>query len=164
MMAREACDTLGLEIDTTPAEALLRDVRETAGNVEFYRSEVARLATHPEDDEYVEGDGGKGHWERGETGVYGRTYHQSGVPTGEGKAHILVQLYNDERKHLLAVTSAALKANVDERQVRVMEQYGEQLASSLGFVLEAFGLRDDPRAPDVVRQALAMLGAGDVTA
>jgi hypothetical protein len=152
-MARRACATLGMPIATHPAEALLREVCETAGNVEFYRSLVAELPTHPEPDEFVapEPDSdGDGYWIRGATGIYGRTYHVSGVPTGEAKPHVLVALYNDERKHLLAVTSAALKAGVEARRVQLAEQEASLIAEGFRAFAVACGL--DPASP-VVREA-----------
>lgn len=149
-LARQACVTLGIPIETHPAEALLREVCETAGNVEFYRSLVQELPTHPEPDEYIEGDEGDGHWERGDPGVYGRTYHVSGIPTGEAKPHILVTLYNEERKHLLAATTAALKAGCDAKRVQIEEDKATQLADVLRSFAVALG--HDP-ASEPVRKA-----------
>lgn len=151
-LARQACATLGIPIDTHPAEALLREVCETAGNVEFYRQLVVALPTHPEPDEFVEVAGSKtgGYWQRGEPGVYGRTYHVSGIPTGEAKAHILVQLYNEERKHLLAATTAALKAGCDAKRVQIEEDKATQLAEVLRSFAIALG--HDPSS-EIVRTA-----------
>ncbi len=150
-LARRACVTLGVPIDTHPAEALLREVCETAGNVEFYRRLVQALPTHPEPDEYIAPDGdGPGHWVRGDPGVYGRTYHVSGIATGEAKPHILVSLYNDERKHLLAATSAALKAGCDAKRVQLEEDKAVQLAEVLRSFAIALG--HDPSS-EIVRSA-----------
>jgi hypothetical protein len=162
-LARQACATLGVPIDTHPAEALLREVCETAGNVEFYRSLVMELPTHPDPDVFIpgEGDDDEGHWERGAAGVYGRTYHVSGVPTGEAKPHVLVALYNDERKHLLAVTTAALKAGVEARRVQLAEQEASLIAEGFRAFAVACGL--DPAAPKVreaFRAQLTLISGG----
>lgn len=158
-LARIECDKLGVAIDVDPAAALLREVCETAGNVEFYRGLVQALPTHPDPDVYhLTNDGG--YWERGQTGVYGRTYHVSGTPTGEAKPHILVQLYNDERKHLLAVTTAALKVGLAERQVKLAEQQGALIAQVLKGVLTDLGVADRPDVPGIVRKHLTLVSAG----
>ena len=154
-IARQECDRLGVPIQVDPGEALIREVWEAAGNVAFYRQLVQELPTHPEPDEYVvpdvkeEGlidappDGERdAHWVRGTPGVYGPTYHQSGIPTGEAKPHILVQLYNDERKHLVSVAAAALKAGVEERRVRMAESDATMILGAQVKALVAMGLSD----------------------
>lgn len=155
--ARRACDRLGVAVEVDPGEALMQELWETAGNVAFYRELVQQLPTHPEADEYVapEGDG-DGHWERGESGVYGRTYHVSGIPTGEAKPNVLVVLYNEERKHLAAVATAALKAGVEERRVQMAEQQGQLLAQVIKGVLTELGVMDRPEVPAIVRRHLTL--------
>ncbi len=166
-LARRACVQLGVSLDVHPAEALVREVCETAGNVEFYRSLVQELPTHPDPDVYIEphvdddGELVEGRWERGDAGVYGRTYHVSGIPTGEAKPHILVTLYNEERKHLLAATTAALKAGVEARRVRLAEQEASLVAE--GFRAFAIALGHDPAEPKVreaFRTQLTLIAGG----
>lgn len=129
-LARVECDRLGIPVEVDPGEALLQELWETAGNVAFYRVLVQALPTHPDPDEYhpPETEDDPGHWTRGDPGVYGRTYHATGVPTGEGKPHILVALYNEERKHLAAVAASALKAGVEARRVEIEQQRAELMA------------------------------------
>lgn len=159
-LARMACATLGVPVDIHPAEALIGECCETAGNVAYYRALVQQLPTHPEPDEYIQGEEA-GHWERGEPGVYGRTYHVSGVPTGEAKPHILVTLYNEERKHLLAATTAALKAGVDAARVQIAEREASLIAE--GFLAFAVACGLDPAAPKVreaFRAQLTLIAGG----
>lgn len=157
-----ACSTLGIQVQTSPAEALLNEIRETAGNVEFYRRLVQDLQTHPAADTYVAGNGdGDGHWERGEPGIYGRTYHQSGSPTGEAKPHVLVQLYNDERKHLAQTTVAALKVGIAAQAVELASRQAELIAE--GFRSFAVALGHDPADPKVreaFRAQLTLIAGG----
>jgi hypothetical protein len=147
-LARQECATLGIPIEIDPGEALIRELWETAGNVAFYRQLVAQLPTHPEPDLFIpasdedENADGGGHWERGQPGVYGRTYHVSGIPTGEAKVHILVALYNDERKHLTDVASAALRAGVEERRVRMAEADATRILEAQVKTLVTMGLSD----------------------
>lgn len=151
-IARRECVALGIPIETTPADALMDEVREACGNVAFYRQLVQRLPTHPADDVLVpavevEGEDGKpqtipAHWERGESGIYGRTYHVSGIPTGEAKPHVLLQLYNDERKRKLDASTAALRAGIEERQIRIAEAEAERIELANIRAFAAMGLAD----------------------
>lgn len=129
-LARRECVRLGVPIDMDPGDAMIGLVREAAGNVEFYRSLVAELPVHPEPDTFESDDDG-GHWKQGKIGIYGRTYHQSGIPTGEAKPHILVVLYNEERDRLAAFAQAALKAGVEERRVRLAEADAQKLMAGV---------------------------------
>lgn len=152
LAARAECETLGLQIQVDPGEALILELWETAGNVAFYRALIQQLPSHPSPDVFVVpepevGDDGEpividGHWERGDPGVYGRTYHVSGVPTGEAKPHVLVGLYNDERKHLTDVAAAALRAGVEERRVRMAEADATKILEAQVDALIAIGLAD----------------------
>jgi hypothetical protein len=158
-LARRECATLGIPIEADPGEALLGELWETAGNVAFYRELVQQLPTHPELDEYVADGDGDGHWQRGRPGVYGPTYHVSGVPTGEAKAHVLVQLYGHERKHMVDVASAALRAGVEDRRLRLAERDGQALARAIRGILSDLGVADRPDAGRVVRRHLELAAA-----
>jgi hypothetical protein len=140
-IAKRECATLGIPIETTPAEALIREVWEAEGNVEFYRRLVQELATHPDPDVFVEDDG-EGHWERGQPGIYGRTYHVSGLPTGEAKPHVLVVLYNDERKRKVDASAAALRAGVEERRLQIAEADAQAITAAYMDAFADLGLTD----------------------
>lgn len=136
-LATQACNRLGIAIEKDPGEALLGELWETVGNVAFYRDLVTDLPAHPGDDVYVPSDDErKGHWQRGEVGLYGRTYHLSGAPTGEAKPHILVQLYNAERKHLKDVAAEALKAGVEQRRVEIEQERATLVADVMRAIFD----------------------------
>jgi hypothetical protein len=138
------CKVLGLPLDIDPETALLEAVREAAGNVAFYRVMVQDLPQHPTPDEYFppddDNEDGKGRWERGESGIYGRTYHVSGLPTGEAKPHILVQLYNDERARMVQFASIAMQRGVAERLVKLAERDATAVAQAQIATLAAMHL------------------------
>lgn len=136
------CKVLGLPLDITPEQALLDAVKEAAGNVRFYRAMVQELPQHPTPDEYLPPEEGeeKGRWERGEPGIYARTYHISGLPTGEAKAHILVALYNAERDRLDTYVKTALQHKVSERLVALAEADAAAVAQAQINALLAMGL------------------------
>lgn len=149
-VARRECERLGLSVEVDPGEALIQELWETAGNVEFYRGLVERLPAHP-----VRGKSRR----HDQPGVYAPTYHVSGIATGEAKSHILVQLYNDERKHLVAVAAAALKAGVEQRRVELAESQAQQLAIVVSAIVTDLGHDlTDPGTREIVRLRLLQGG------
>lgn len=150
---RAAAARLGCPSEVDPADALLALIYEAAGNVEFYRSLVAELPTHPAADSPVpDGEGGVT-WQRGEPGIYGRTYHQSGIPTGEAKPHVLVTLYDAERDRLAQLTATALKLGLDERRVRLAEADARRLFTAVSAALHRAALTGEQQ--EAFRAALA---------
>jgi hypothetical protein len=151
-IARQACERLGLSIVGDPGDFLLSQVWEAAGNVEYYRSLAAQLPSHPDPDIVEMGDDGERRYVRGDPGVYGRTYHVSGIPTGEAKRHILVQMYDDERDRLTKYIAEALKAGVEERRVRLAETSARDLLAAVGRALTAAAV--SPEQGEAFRRAL----------
>lgn len=140
---RAVVDRLGLSIEISPIDSLLDAVYEASGNVEFYRSLVAALPTHPENDEIVYTDEkGTDHYKRGDPGIYGRTYHLSGVPTGEAKKHILVQMYDEERDRLARYRKDAISLGIEERRVQLEENRAAEVFRAVTQALTAMGLGD----------------------
>ena len=79
---------------------------------------------------------------------------------GEGKgreAHILYQMWAEERDRHANFAMMALKAGVAERQVRIAEQQAELVASAIRNILRELGVEQDPRAPQIVRKHLMAL-------
>lgn len=142
--ALEACETLGIPHDgITPEQALLAELWECLGNIDFYRRQIQRLPPAPEPDVFIEGvDGADGHWERGQTGVYGRVYHVSGIPTGEAKPHVLVVLYERERDRLRAIAESMLRAGVEDRRVKLAEADAAIVFAGIASALTKMGLED----------------------
>ena len=133
--------SLGIRIEVDPIDALLNDIWETVGNIEFYRSLVQELPTHPEPDEIVgENKNHQPIWKHGEPGIYGKTFHQSGLPTGEAKPHVLIQMYNDERKHLVTVTSAAIRLGIEEHRLQLEESRATEVFRAVTLAMEMMGL------------------------
>jgi hypothetical protein len=147
---KQAADRLGVPREVDPSTGILELVWEAAGNVEYYRQLVQALPTHPTPDTppSVESP----FWTRGEPGIYGLTYHQSGIPTGEAKRHILVQMYDDERKELRETIKTALAAKVDERRVALAEAQGRDLLASVGRAMTAAAL--SPEQAEAFRRVL----------
>src|SRR6185437_4453324 len=94
-----------------------------------------------------------GYYTRGDPGIYGRTYHVSGIPTGEAKPNILVTMYNDERDRWAKLCLEVAKLNIDERRLRLAEADAQHIFGAMGKALSSAGLT--PEQIEVVRRELA---------
>lgn len=140
--AKEAVATLGLPVDISPTEALLEEVRWTAGHVYWLRRKVQELdeaagLVNEHGDQII--NPGERHaltW--GTTKV--KTGGEDSGTTQEAKPSIWYALYENERKHLVVVCTAALRAGVEERRVRLAEQQGDLVATAIRRILDALNL------------------------
>lgn len=136
-----AVATFGLPVEVDPHDALLGEVHRTAGHVTWLGVLVAGL----------EADGLK----QRSPGAAGVLWERPAV---------WVELYQQERAHLVRVAKAAVDAGVEERQVRVAEQAGAVLAEVLRAVLDdpQLGLTAEQRGVggQVARRHLLAVGAG----
>lgn len=155
-LAREAVARHHLDDDIDPGTALLEEVRRCSGAVKWLRTRIHGLA--PTD--LVWGvkstklvEGGHGDDDSGMSIL--TTEEAAGV-------NLWWQLYQQERKHLVAVCKAALDAGVQERQVRLAEQQGELLAQGLQWLLRELGHDGDEQATARVVTMLQCLDGGRV--
>lgn len=166
LVAREAVATYGLPVDVSPTDALLEEVRWTAGHVRWLRDRVQEL----EQSQLVWGT------TRTETEVGGslqidldaagdvegvRSAPSNKIVQTAGPS-IWLDLYDRERKHLVGVCTAALKAGVEERRVRLAEQQGELVARAIRAILADLGLSAEQQGlvAEVVPRHLRALAAG----
>lgn len=148
--AEKAVTTLGLARDISPTEALLEEIRWTAGHVEWARMRLQQL----DPDELT--------W--GLREVKEKTsddgYEKS---TKESSAvHVWYELYMRERQHLTRVCEAAIRAGVEERRVRLAEQYADVICTLLDRVIEDLRLTpaQAAEAPAIVSRHLRLLAGG----
>lgn len=145
--ALKAMETYGLPLDVSPGDALLNEVRYTAGHVAWLRERVREL----EDRELV--------WGKTEQ-VDKQASEFTGVDTTEAaKPNIWLELYYRERKHLVDVAKAAIAAGIEERKVRLAEQQGALVASVIRHILADLELSREQkdRVPEVVPRHLRAL-------
>jgi P27 family predicted phage terminase small subunit len=141
--------TYGQPLDVSPGEALLQEVRRTAGIVDWLGIVIARLA---------EGDVV---WGIERTASHsGGDFPGSDVITS-AKPNVWVELYQKERRHLVATCEAALRANVDERLVRLAEMQGGRIVAVLNGIFSDLELLDwqRERLPEVVPRRIRELAA-----
>lgn len=147
--AREAVVTLGLPRDISPTEALLEEVRYTAGHVAWLRDKVREL----EDADLV--------WGKTEEVDRGSGEFSGTDITHAATPNMWLELYYRERQHLVAVTKAAIAAGIEERRVRLAEQQGALVAQVIRAILADLHLSDEQQAkvPEVVPRHLRALAA-----
>lgn len=142
--ARRDVETFGLPVEVDPAEALLEEVQRTAGHVAWLSEQVRGI----DPDDLI--------WGRTKT-RQGRGAEGPIDVTDEAAAvNVWLQLYQQERKHLVAVCTAALNAGVEERRVRLAEQQGATLAGVIRAVLADLHLtaEQESRVAEVVPRHL----------
>jgi hypothetical protein len=118
--ARALVATYGLPIDIAPDQAILDEVHRTAGHVAWLERQVHALT-------------------EGEL-VWGITRVKEGGEdrgtTEEAVPNALLRLYNEERDRLVRVCTAALKAGIEERRVKLAERDGALIAEVIRAILD----------------------------
>ena len=171
--ALEAVATYGLAVDVSPTEALLEEVRWTAGHVRWLRERVQEL----EQSQLVWGTvktkseaagglgitfGGRDADDEDRVGLIDVGSIPASEVTQAAGPNVWLDLYDRERKHLVGVCTAALKAGVQERAIRLAEQQGELVAQAIRAILDDLGLSAEQaaRVGEVVPRHLRLLAGG----
>lgn len=151
--ARAAVARLGGRRDIHPAEALLDLVHWTAGEVDYWRQRVTQL----EEDQLT----------------WGTTQHREGtgpegpidVTTQAAAPHIAYTMLERASDRLASYATAALKAGVDERRVRLAEQQGALVAGVIRAILAELNLSPAQQAlvGEVVPRQLRALNERSTT-
>lgn len=153
--AKRQATILGLPRDVSPSEALLEEIRWSAGHVDWLRGKVQEI----EDVRDLVWGATKAELVMGtDKDKHTSLEHE----TLESGASIWYELYDRERKHLVTVCAAALRAGVEERRVRLAENQGMAVAGAIQRILELLQLTDEQRAkvPDIVPAQLRLLAGG----
>ena len=119
--ARIATERFGLPQDISPSEALLEEVKWTAGHVRYLRSKVQEL----DEDMLTFGVDTVKSDDQGKTERILRS-----------KVDVWYELYLRERKHLVEVSKAAVLAGVEQRRVELAEQQGQIVAGVVRRILD----------------------------
>jgi hypothetical protein len=154
VLAAELVRTYGLPRDISPTDALLEEVRYTAGHVAWLREQVQAL------------ESGDLVWGKREEAEKSATEFAGVDVTYAAMPNIWLELYYRERKHLLDVTKAAISVGIEERRVRLAEAQGQMVAEIIRRILARLELNAQQSAliPHVVpeelrRAALNAVGA-----
>lgn len=127
-LARKAVRTYGLPRDISPGDALLEEVRYTAGHVAWLREKVREI----EDKDLV--------WGMTEQADKSATEFPGTDTTYAAKPNVWLELYYRERKHLIDVTKAAISAGVEERWVKLAETEGRRINDLLRRIFARMAL------------------------
>lgn len=151
--ARQAVVTYGLPRDISPTDALLEEVRYTAGHVAWLRERVAELGER----DLI--------WGVTETTDKQASEFPGTDTTEAAKPNLWLVLYREERKHLVDVTKAAISVGIEERRVKLAETQGSLLNGVIRRILDRLALTADQRGllpvvvPEELRRAAAMASA-----
>ena len=141
---------MGAAIDIDPHEALMTCVRIAAGEVAYCTQKIATL--HEDD--------ALGHPEtrtvREFTNDDGQVYETEERKFAPVAVHVWISVRQGALDRLARYSKMALDAGVEERKVRLAEQWGERLARLLHNVLEDLDLtpKQKKRAPEVIQRHL----------
>lgn len=140
-------------VDIDPANALLELVQWTAGEVRYWRAEVARIA---------EGDPKSLTW--GKTQAVEGTGPQGPVDTEtrEAAPPVAYRMLNEASDRLAKYAAAALRAGVEERRVKLAEDQGSAVAGAIRRILERLDLLEwqAELVPTIVPEELRALTQG----
>jgi hypothetical protein len=171
--AQVAAVTYGLAVDVSPTDALLEEVRWTAGHVQWLRARVQEL----EQGAVVWGTtrteteaggtlaltfGGPDADDEDRTGLVDVSSMPASKVIQAAGPSVWLDLYDRERRHLVGVCTAAIKAGVEERRVRLAESQGELVATAIRSILTDLGLNAEQQAlvSEVVPRHLRLLAGG----
>lgn len=151
--ASSAMKLFAAPVDIDPANALLELVQWTAGEVRYWRAEVARIA---EDDTA--------------SLTWGKTQAVEGVgpqgpvdtETREAAPPVAYRMLNEASDRLAKYAAAALRAGVEERRVRMAEDQGAAVAGAIRRILERLDLLEwqAELVPTIVPEELRALTSG----
>lgn len=143
-MAEAEVKNFGVPLDVGAHEGLLMAVQGFAGWVKYLQQKVAEL----EENDLT--------W--GKTREELRTGEAGGTVTiHESKPNTWYVLLQHAQRDLVAAASAAARAGVEERQVRVAESHAQIFAQAIKGILGELGVGDHPDAPRVVRKHLMLV-------
>ncbi len=146
-MARRAVRTYGLPLDVNPVDALLDEVRWTAGHVAWLRErvqEIEQAALVWGVTEQVDKDSGE---------------FSGSDKTEAAKPNVWLVLYQQERKHLVDVCKTAIQVGIEERRVKLAEAQGQMLADVIRAILAELALTPEQqaRAPEIASRHLRLV-------
>lgn len=136
-VAEHAANMLGIvDYDITPTEALLQEVRESAANVAFLRARVQEVVGEQDLDD-------PNHpliWGQTEEKSTNASQFPGTDETFHTGAHVWFQMYQSERERMVRAATAALRAGVEERRVRLAELGADVIVGRIRQILNALNL------------------------
>jgi hypothetical protein len=153
----EVMATYGGPVDIDPAKALLDEVQRTAGHVEWLGRVLAALP--PEEITF-------GRYEeirKPSPDADGTVSMVAEEIKSRAGAHMIVQLYQQERKHLVMVSRAAIEAGASQRMVDMFTTVGQAYVNMIERILDRLDLSPEQAAqvPTLIMGELEQISRGD---
>jgi hypothetical protein len=152
-LARRDAVVMGAPLPIDPHEAILQAIHIAAGEVQYCSDRIAELDSALVDVTTVK----TRPLSHGKDGESESTTVEEITRSSEVRLHVWIDARSKAMDRMVAYSAAALKAGVEERQVRVAEKTGQLLASVIGGILEELGVSERPEAPAVVRRHLMLV-------
>lgn len=118
--AEQACDTLGIPIETDGISALTNRLWEAEGDLCFYREQVAALG---EDITEMEEGGGE-------------------YAASKRVPHVLVTLYHQAEERSARIAAECIKAGVEQRRLELDQARAAEVFRCVAEALKVMGLSD----------------------
>lgn len=145
--AYEQAKFFGRPINIDPHTAILEEIARTASVIQWIEDRML---------------------EERESGLHDKDIMQSYSAKNGFQASVWMDLFQQERKHLVSTCVAAIKAGIAERKVQIAEQQGRLIAGMMmAFIHDPeLGLSPDQilRSPTIVRKHLLALPNENSTA
>ena len=140
LAAEEAVEVYGLPRTVAPEVALREELNRCNGHVAWLAALIAAFESRDELKQFAMGESGL--WE---------------------KPSVWVQLYADERRHLVAIATAAIKCGLHEREVKLAEAQGQLVARVIAAVLAEVGIVPTDEVRRVIRRHIGLVTADDAS-
>lgn len=130
--------------DVSPEEAVLQAVRESAANVAFFRARIQAIVGEKDLDD-------PNHpliWGTTQIVSTGASATPGDDETTAAGVNIWYEMYRAEREHLLKASTAALRAGIAERRVRLAEMGADVIVGRIRQIINALTL-----TPEQMREA-----------
>jgi hypothetical protein len=137
--AQSQARVLGAPIDIAPHDALLYCVRRVAGEVAYYQSRISAL----EEEAAVGASTTTVSYAEKRDGVerVGKTKREDAVDV-----NIWIRLHTQALDRLARYAKMAIDAGIEERQVKLAEQWGETMASLVELLFDSLATSQSDRA------------------
>jgi hypothetical protein len=161
-LARREATTMGVPLAIEPQDAILECIRIAAGEVAYASERIAELnadqAIGPmitRHHRVLTADRGADLLDHQDQP---RMVIESTVAPAELHTWIIVRQRAMDR--LVNYSATALKAGVEERQVKIAEQQGEIIAAIIMATLTELGVAANPQVPAIVHRQLTAIAGG----
>lgn len=143
-IAEQGVEAFGLPVNVDPHDALIEELRRTAGIIAFYEQQIRELK-HKE--------------LHGPVGTSGHDAESGLEHHPKSAMNIWVVEHREERKHYVKVAETCIRAGIEERRVQIAEREGAVLAMVIRGILGEMKVSlTDPKNRDIIRNWLMKAG------